>query len=123
MILNPDVNFLKKQLDLFYLFTQTDKLVINEGKFSVIHFSQSKKLDFPLEFTIGGSQILEVKKSHNILGVIVLDDLKQVQEIVRRATKTKWLLRRMRAIGVKQASLVEYWKNEGCVHLEASCPV
>jgi hypothetical protein len=89
-------------------------------------FSRSKKFDFPPKFTIGGSQIMEVKKSHRILGFIIRDDLKweeHVQEMVRRATKTTWVLRRMQALKIKQASLVEYWKSEGHVHIELACPV
>ena len=60
-------------------------------------FSRSKNYDFPAELTIGGSDILEVKKEHVILGIIVQDDLKwpsQCEEMVKRATVTMWALRR-----------------------------
>ena len=40
-----------------------------------------------------------------------------------QATRTIWVLRRMRALGVDQATLVAYWKAEGRVHLELACPV
>ena len=43
--------------------------------------------------------------------------------MVRKAMKTTWVLRRMRALGVGVASLVEFWKSEGRIHLEANCPV
>ena len=54
------------------------------------------------------------------------DDLKweaQTKEMVKRATSTTWALRRMKALGVREASLVEYWKSEGRVHLEQNCPI
>ena len=56
-----------------------------------MQFTRSKKYDFPPEFTIGGSDVLDVKKEHTILGVVVQSDLKwqsHCQEMVRRATST-----------------------------------
>ena len=67
-----------------------------------------------------------MKREHVILGIIVQEDLKwqsQCEEMVKRATSTTWALRRMRALGVPQATLVEYWKAEGRVRLEYGCPV
>ena len=89
-------------------------------------FSRSTKYDFPAELTIAGSDTLEVKTQHRILGIIVQDDLRwqaQCDEMVRRATQTTWAIRRMRAMGVPQHTLVEYWKSEGRVMLEYGCPV
>ena len=89
-------------------------------------FSRSKIYDFPTELTIGGSDILEVKTQHRILGIIVQDDLRwqaQCEEMVRRATSCTWAIRRMRTIGVPQSTLVDYWKSEGRVMLEYGCPV
>ena len=69
---------------------------------------------------------MEMRKEHTILGIQVQDDLKwqsQCEEMVKRATVTKLALRRMRALGVPQDTLVEYWKAEGRVRLEYGCPV
>ena len=91
-----------------------------------MYFSRSKKYAFPPEFSIGTTQVLEVKKVQRILGIQVQDDMRwnsQVEEMVRKATRTTWVLRRMRSFGVDQASLVAYWKAEGRVHLELACPV
>ena len=57
---------------------------------------------------------------------MIQDDLKfeaQTKEIVRRAAQTTWVLRRMKALGVDQDTLLTYWKSEGRVHLELACPV
>ena len=43
--------------------------------------------------------------------------------MVRRTTRTTWVLRRMRSLGVDQTTLIAYWKAEGRVHLEFACPV
>jgi hypothetical protein len=126
MVLIPEENVLQSELQKFYEFTLSNKLVINRKKCYVMKFSRSKKYDFPAELTIGGSDILEVKTQHRILGIIVQDDLRwqaQCEEMVTRATRCTWAIRRMRAMGVPQASLVEYWKSEGRVMLEYGCPV
>ena len=71
-------------------------------------------------------EVLEVKREHRILGVIVQDDLKwgsHVQQMVSRDTCTTWVIRRMKALGVQQSALVEYWHSEGCCHLELAIPV
>ena len=126
MILSEQENVLQQELNKFALFTQLNKLVINQGKCYIIKFSRSRTYDFPPEFSIQDSDTLQVKNSHKILGIIVQDDLKweeQVQEMVRKATKTIWVIRRMKSLGIGEATLVQYWKTEGRVQLEQSCPV
>ena len=71
-------------------------------------FSCAKKFDFPAEITIGGSDILEIKKVHRILGIMVQDNLKwqtQCEEIVKKATSMMWALRRIRAMGEPEATM------------------
>ena len=126
MVLNPTEDILTQELEKFFLFTEKNKLVINRRKCYVMQFTRSKKYDFPPEFTIGGSDVLDVKKEHTILGVVVQSDLKwqsHCQEMVRRATSTTWAIRRMKALGVSEVRLTEFWKSEGRVHLEYACPV
>ena len=95
----------------------------------MIYFSRLETHAFPPEFSIGNTPVLEVKKFHRIFGIKLQDDLRwqsQVEEMVRRAIRTTWVLRRMQAFGVDQGSLVAYWKAElgkGRVHLELACPV
>ena len=126
MRLKPEENVLQQQLCKFEELTIQSKLLINSSKCFVMYFSRSKNYAFPPEFSIGTTQVLEVKKVHRILGIQVQDDMRwqsQVEEMVRKATRTTWVLRRMRAFGVDQATLVAYWKAEGRVHLELACPV
>ena len=83
-------------------------------------FSRSRKYDFPMEFTIGSPTILEERTTLQILGIQVQSDLRwkeQVNQMVTRASKTCWVLRRMRALGVDRSTLVEFWKLEGRVQL------
>ena len=126
MKLKSDENILQQELHKFEDFCNKNKLVINSGKCFVMLFSRSRTFAFPPEFTVGKTEILEVKKTLRVLGVLIQDDGKwaaQVEEMVRRATRTTWVLRRMRSLGVDQTTLVDYWKAEGRIHLEFACPV
>ena len=119
-------NILQQEILRFQEFTVKNKLVINTKKCFVMLFTRSTKYSFPPEFTINNHDILEVKKEHRKLGIILQDDLRwnsQVEQMVGKATKTTWVLRRMRALGVDERTLVAYWKAEGRVHLEMACPV
>ena len=43
--------------------------------------------------------------------------------MIRKATSTTWAIRRMKTLGVPEATLLDFWKSEGRVHLEYACPV
>ena len=125
-IINPEEDILQMELDRFYAWTMKNKLPINRKKCLTMKFSRSRKYDFPMEYTIGSPQILEERTTLQILGVQVQSNLRwdeQVNQMVTRASKTCWVLRRMKALGVDKWTLVEYWKSEGRVHLEMACPV
>ena len=71
-------------------------------------FNRTRNYSFPPEFSLGNQDTLEVKREHKILGVIVQDGLRwqaQVEHMVRRASNTIWVLRRMKALGVDQDCL------------------
>ena len=79
-----------------------------------------------MEYTIGRSEMLEEKKTVKILGIQVQSDLRwqsQVNQMISRASKTTWVLRRMRTLGVDRKTLVDFWRSEGRVHLEMAVPV
>ena len=69
MIWARNENVLQGELDRFAQFTKNNKLVINKSKCFVMQMSRSRKYDFPPEFSVQDSEILEVKKTHKILGV------------------------------------------------------
>ena len=43
--------------------------------------------------------------------------------MISRASKTTWVIRRMKLLGVDRKTLVSFWKSEGRVHLEMAAPV
>ena len=124
--LKPEENVLQQELDRFHTWTLENKLSVNSRKCFVMQFSRSRNYDFPMEYKIGNSDLLEEKKSMTILGIILQSDLKwdaQVAQMISRASKTTWVLRRMKALGVDQKTLVDFWKSEGRTHLEMATPV
>lgn len=46
-----------------------------------------------------------------------------MRQMTTKATKKIWLLRRMKQLGVDEATIVDYWKSEGLVHLEFCAPL
>ena len=125
-IIKPEENIIQQELDRFHTWTVNNKLKVNSGKCFVMQFSRSRKYDFPMDFTIGDSDLLEEKKTVRILGILIQSDLKwdaQVSQMITRASKTTWVLRRMKALGVDRDTLVQFWKSEGRCHLEMACSV
>jgi hypothetical protein len=125
-VLQAEENVLQEELDSFTAFSEENRFVINEKKCFVMSFSRSRTFDFPPEVTVGGSSALEQRDTLKILGVQVQSDLRwdaQVQQMIGRATKTIWVLRRMKSLKVDEATLVAFWKSEGRVHLEMAAPI
>ena len=125
-VLIPEEDILQQELVRFHTWTVKNKFLVNSSNCYSMQFSRSKNYDFPLEYTIGNSAVLQEKKTTKILGIQVQSDLgwrSQVDQMIRRASKTTWMLRRMRTLGVDRNTLVAFWKSEGRVHLEMAAPV
>ena len=126
MVLKPEQNIVQQELDRFYQFTVDNKFIVSRQKCYTMVFSRSKKYSFPPEFTIDGSELLSEKKEATILGVKVSSTLcwdSQVQHMVAKALKAVWTLRRMKNLGVDTATLIQFWRTEGRVHLEYQAPL
>jgi hypothetical protein len=125
-IIKSDEDILQQELDRFHFWTKENKFLVNSSKCYTMQFSRSKKYDFPLEYKIGNSDILEEKKTTKILGIQIQSDIRwgnQIDQMIKRASKTTWVIRRMRELGVDRKTLVMFWKSEGRVHLEMAAPV
>ena len=46
-----------------------------------------------------------------------------MEQMVKKASKKIWLLRRMRNLDVDEKTIAKYWKSEGLCHLEYCSPV
>ena len=126
MVLKPEDNIVQQELDRFHRFVTDNKFVISKKKCYTMVFSRSRSYDFPPEFLIGDSDLLDEKKETTILGVKIQTSLRwdsQVQHMVNKASKTVWTLRRMKALGVDIPTLTQFWRTEGRVHLEFAAPL
>ena len=126
MVLKPEENVLQQELDRFASEVTASNLVINDKKSCIMVCNPSKKYDFPPEFKIGNLNILEVKSSLEILGIIIQNDLRwgeQVDKMAKKASKKIWMLRRMKKIGLDEQTICHFWKAEGRVHLEPASAV
>ena len=123
MVLSPGEDVLQQQMDRFQMEASTNRFIVNKKKCFIMQFSRSRKYDFPPEFRIGDSGILDVFSQLKILGVQIQSDLKwtaQCNQMISRASSKLWILRRMKSFGLAPATLAKYWAAEGRIHLEMS---
>ena len=115
-ILKVEESIIQEELDRFHCWVVLNKLKLNYSKCFVMHFSRSRSFDFPPEFQIGISNLLEERKVISILGVQIQSNIQwdaQITQMVSRASNTIWVLKRMKSLGVDRKTLVQYWKSEG----------
>jgi len=125
-ILDPNENLLQQELNRFHTECTQNKFLVNDKKSCVMTFNNSRKFAFPSEFFLGNTEVLQEKKTLKILGVMVQSDLKwgaHIDLMVKKASKKIWILRRMRQLGLDEATITRYWVSEGRVHLETGVPV
>ena len=126
MVLKPEEDIVTQELSRFSEFTSQNGFIINSKKCYTMVFSRARKYDFPPEFSIPGQNILGEKKEATILGVILQSNLRwdsQIELMIQKATKAVWTLRRMKSLGVDRATLTQFWRSEGRVHLEYQAPL
>jgi hypothetical protein len=126
MVIDPQENVLQLELDQFQKEATENNFVTNKKKTFVMVFNSTKKYAFSPEFELGDSKTLQVKSVLKILGVQVQSDYgwgAQIAQMTTKASKTFWLLRRMKRIGIDETTIVNYWKTEGRCHLEFCAPV
>ena len=124
--LKPEENVLQQELNRFHNETLQNNFVSNTNKSFVMVFNKSRTLSFSPEFSLGPSGPLQLMKTLKILGVLIQDDLKwgaQVEQMVKKASKKIWLLRRMKRLGVDEVTMSTFWKSEGLCLLSYASPV
>ena len=86
----------------------------------------SHKYRFPPELYLSSEETLEVVNSAKILGLIVSNDLKwtlNTDNIVSKAMKRIWTLRRLRKLGFNDEFIIDVYKKEVRVMLEYGVPI
>ena len=69
MVLKPEDNIVQQELDRFHRFVTDNKFVISKKKCYTMVFSRSRSYDFPPEFSIGDSDLLDEKRRQPYLGL------------------------------------------------------
>ena len=72
-------------------------------------FNPTRNYAFSPEFRLGDSNILQTTNTHKILGLKVQNDFgwgEQILQMTKKASKTIWLLRRMKQVGIDEKTIV-----------------
>ena len=126
LILPIGNNPLKEILEEISLFTDNQKMKINEGKTKIMMFNKSNKLQFPPEIGFTAQKNLEYVSQAKILGIIITDDLKWSENtdfITKKAMSRLWTLRRMKNLGISKDIIYDVYIKEIRSILEFGVPV
>ena len=123
-ILPESKSLVSKQLSETALFAQANEMVINQKKTKAMVFNPCTSLDFMPGIRLGNHQI-EVVEEIRLLGIHVTSDLRWVsntQNLVRKANKRLWMIRRLKNMGALQDDLIDMFiKQIRCI-LEQAVP-
>ena len=111
----PAGSMLQKKLDKIENFTHANQMKINECKSKVMIFNQSKKYDFPPEFSFANGEILDCMEETKLLGILLNTSLKwnsNCHAIYTNAMSRMWLLRRMKLLNLEPQLIFDYYLKE-----------
>ena len=98
---------------------------INTKKTKIIPFNFTRKYDFIPNYNIDG-QKLEVVYEAKLLGVMIRSDCKwssNTTYIVNKAKSRLWFLRRLKALGASQQTLIDMFRSFVRSALEMAVPL
>ena len=112
------------QLKKTEVYAKNNEMKLNYNKTKIIVFNPCRNIDFMPEMTIDDHE-LEVVDEIRLLGLIIRSDMKWIsntKNMIAKANKRLWILRRLKYLGAKQTDLVDiYTKQIRCV-LELAVP-
>ena len=101
-----------------------NQMKINYRKTKLVLFNPCRKFDFQPEFQIGGN-VLEVVEEFKLLGLTIRSDLKwhsNTKNMIVKANKRLWVLRRLNNMGASQEDLLTVYKSQVRCILEYAAP-
>ena len=108
----PAGSILQNNLHKVENFTSDNLMRINEKKSKVMLFNNSKKYDFPPEFSFKDGEILECLEETKLLGILLNSSLLWDSNTANICTKTMskiWLLRRMKTLKLESEIIFDYY--------------
>ena len=88
---------------------------INHKKSNIIKFNNSRKYDFPPEFSFQNGSNLDVHNEIKLLGVYLNSNLKwdsNTSAIYKKAMSRMWILRRMRNLKLDPTLVLDFYIKE-----------
>ena len=123
-VLPPQKSQVYKQLLKTDDYSNKNSMKMNEKKTKLMLFNPCRAWDFMPEFALKGNEI-EMVEEMKLLGVVVRSDLKwtsNTENIVKKAYKRLWVLRRLKAMGATQAELKDIFVKQVRSVLELAVP-
>ena len=125
-ILPPENNLLQYYISDTEHFTNSNNMVINKNKTSVLSFSRSRKWDFPPELKFNDGSSIVTKTETKLVGVIISHNLswqKNTDYICEKARRKIWILRRMVNMDMDIPTVFDVYTKEVRSILELAVPV
>ena len=113
-----------EQLKETQKYSKANDMIINQKKTKLMIFNPCTSKDFMPDFKLDDND-LEVVEEVRLLGLIIRSDMKwhsNTDNMVTRANKKLWMLRRLKSLGAENEDLVDvYIKQVRCL-LELAAP-
>ena len=113
-----------KQLRRIQDYARDNEIAINQKKTKFMVFNPCTSIDFIPEFTLDGHD-LEVVEEMRLLGLILRSDLTwhaNTDNMVTKANKRLWMLRRLHALGADTDDMVDIYSTQIRSVLELAVP-
>ena len=114
-----------KQLLKTIDYAKNNEMKINYKKTKLMVFNPCSSIDFSPEFSLENND-LEVVDEMRLLGIVIKSDLKwtaNTENMVQRANKRIWILRRLKNLGAKNNDLKDVYIKQIRSVLELAVPV
>ena len=124
-ILPPDNSEVYKKLLDTFKYAEENEMEINKEKTKLMVFNNCRSLKFSPDFKVDDHSF-QVVEQMKILGVTVNSNLKwrdNTDNIVKKAYKRLWLIKRLKSLGANQSELIDMYQKMVRSILEFAVPV
>ena len=118
-------NVIQKEVKELETYCNKYKMKINNKKTKVMLFNSKIKTDFQPKIFLQDGSLLEVVEEVKLLGVIITSDLKwkkNTKNIIIKAYKRMWMVKRLKSMGVKTDKLKLAYVQQVRSVLEIAAP-
>ena len=118
-------NVMQKEVKELETYCNKYKMKINNKKTKVMLFNSKIKTDFQPKIFLQDGSLLEVVEEVKLLGVIITSDLKwkkNTKNIIIKAYKRMWMVKRLKSMGVKTDKLKLAYVQQVRSVLEIAAP-